>query len=49
MKIKSGNDGGLYAVFEDAHDAGRFEWLFWSLLRRQRACFGQYDNAYKLI
>lgn len=49
MRIARGLDGALYVVFSSDIAAERMRWLFWSILRRRVACFGQYDNAYRLF
>lgn len=48
-KIKRGYAGGYYLVFESECYASDWEWFMWGILRRPRACFGQYDNAYRLF
>ncbi len=49
MKIKKGKVSKTWhVVFEDQYAADKWRWLFWSILRRTRCCFGQYDNAYNV-
>lgn len=50
MKIGYGNRSGwVCVVFKSEYHATRWEWLFYGILRRARACFGGYDNAYRLF
>lgn len=49
MKIKRGNDNGIYAVFENEEAACKFSFVFRTLMRRHMACFGGYFNAWRLI
>lgn len=49
MQIRRGYSGSFYVVFENNMIADDWEWLFWGILRRTRACFGQYENAYKIF
>jgi hypothetical protein len=49
MKIRKGCYGGYYAVFPDSEAAEKWYWLFWRVLRRPIACFGQFENAYYLF
>jgi hypothetical protein len=48
MQIKRGYQGGLFIVFRDEHEATKWEWLFWKILRRRWDCFGGYFNAFRL-
>jgi hypothetical protein len=43
--IQRGIDNKYYAVFHSCREADDMEWLF---IGKPRACFGQYDNAYRL-
>lgn len=49
MKIKKGQDGKRYVVFKNNFDAEKWNWLFFTILRRTPACFEQYENAYLLF
>lgn len=49
MKIRKGCYGGYFVVFQDADEAYKWNWLFWKILKRPIACYGQFENAYHLF
>lgn len=49
MKIRKGCYGGYFVVFPDNVAAEKWDWLFWKILKRPIACYGQFENAYHLF